>query len=61
MKPDDIPIAPQKVYADDGWAGWNDWLGASAAASHLSRHRFFESALAFLRRLGLGIYRLQAK
>jgi len=61
MKPDDIPTAPQEVYADDGWAGWNDWLGTSATASHLSRHRFFEPALAFLCRLGLGIYRLQAK
>ena len=26
MKPDDIPVAPQKVYANDGWAGWADWL-----------------------------------
>lgn len=27
MKPDNIPVAPHEVYADDGWAGWNDWLG----------------------------------
>lgn len=27
MKPDSIPTAPNDVYADDGWAGWNDWLG----------------------------------
>jgi hypothetical protein len=27
LKPDDIPVAPQEVYANDGWAGWNDWLG----------------------------------
>lgn len=27
MKPDNIPAAPQEVYANDGWAGWNDWLG----------------------------------
>lgn len=26
-KPDSIPAAPNEVYADDGWAGWNDWLG----------------------------------
>ena len=61
MKPDGIPTAPQEVYADDGWAGWNDWLGTSAGASYLSRHRFSEPTLAFLRRLGLGIYRPQAK
>ena len=52
-KPDDIPVAPQKVYANDGWAGWNDWLGARAAASYLYQHRFFAHALAFLCRLGL--------
>ena len=27
MKPDNIPSAPQDVYSNDGWAGWNDWLG----------------------------------
>ncbi len=27
MKPDNIPAAPQEVYAEHGWAGWNDWLG----------------------------------
>jgi hypothetical protein len=27
IKPDYIPSAPQEVYASDGWAGWNDWLG----------------------------------
>lgn len=26
MKPDDIPVAPHHVYANDGWAGWSDWL-----------------------------------
>jgi hypothetical protein len=27
MRPGDIPVAPQHIYANDGWAGWNDWLG----------------------------------
>jgi hypothetical protein len=27
MRPDDIPVAPHYVYANDGWAGWGDWLG----------------------------------
>ncbi len=61
MKPDGIPTAPQEVYADYGWAGWNDWLGTSAGAPYHSRHRFLEPTLAFLRRLGLGIYRPQPK
>lgn len=25
-KPDDIPSAPHHIYANDGWAGWGDWL-----------------------------------
>jgi hypothetical protein len=26
-KPGDIPAAPGWVYANDGWAGYGDWLG----------------------------------
>ena len=26
-KPDDIPSAPDVVYADSGWISWGDWLG----------------------------------
>jgi len=26
-KPRDIPKAPDFVYKNDGWAGWDDWLG----------------------------------
>jgi hypothetical protein len=26
MRPGDIPVAPQHIYANDGWAGWRDWL-----------------------------------
>jgi hypothetical protein len=34
--PDDIPLAPHECYANDGWAGWGDWLGVSAL--HMSRY-----------------------
>jgi len=27
MRPLDIPSKPRLVYADKGWAGWDDWLG----------------------------------
>jgi hypothetical protein len=33
-KPEDIPDAPEVVYAKDGWAGWGDWLGTTAAATY---------------------------
>lgn len=33
-KPQDIPDAPEIVYANNGWAGWGDWLGTTAAATY---------------------------
>lgn len=27
--PDDIPVRPDLVYADEGWRGWQDWLGVT--------------------------------
>ncbi|NMJ86928.1 MAG: hypothetical protein EX285_03695 [Thaumarchaeota archaeon] len=26
-KPDDIPSHPEKIYKNNGWKGWADWLG----------------------------------
>jgi PilZ domain len=43
-RPDDIPVAPHHVYANDGWAGWSDWLGASAIATYFSQYRSFKKA-----------------
>jgi hypothetical protein len=31
-KCNDIPSAPEAVYRDDGWAGFDDWLGTGRAA-----------------------------
>ena len=53
MKPDDIPVAPHYVYADDGWAGWSDWLGANPVAAYLSQYRSFKKVRAFVQSLGL--------
>ena len=39
MKPDDIPDTPHYAYADDGWAGWGDWLGTTAAATYQKPRR----------------------
>lgn len=46
MSHDDIPVAPHHVYANDGWAGWGDWLGANE--TYLSEYRSFKKARAFL-------------
>jgi hypothetical protein len=32
-KPADIPNVPHKVYANDGWAGFGDWLGTGRVAA----------------------------
>jgi superfamily II DNA or RNA helicase len=49
-KPDDIPVAPNTVYADAGWDSWSDWLGNGVRRSGW---RPFEEARAFVRSLGL--------
>lgn len=53
MRPSDIPADPQNAYAEDGWAGWSDWLGVSPIATHLSLHLFFKKTRNFAHWLGL--------
>jgi hypothetical protein len=50
-KPDDIPIAPQNVYADKGWFGMDDWLGTGKGPH--GHHRPFKKARDFVRGLKL--------
>src|SRR5262249_61183045 len=52
-KPPDIPAQPDRTYAEDGWAGWGDWLGTDTVASHLREYRPFKKARAFINALGL--------
>ena len=49
-KPDDIPVAPNTVYADAGWICWPDWLGNGR---RIGNWRRFNKARAFVRSLGL--------
>jgi hypothetical protein len=49
-KPADIPIKPDRVYANEGWAGVDDWLGTG---KYRGAWRPFKKARAFARRLGL--------
>ena len=50
-KPNDIPSAPQIVYADTGWAGLGDWLGADVR--RVGNWRGFDEARAFAQQLKL--------
>ena len=52
-KPNDIPVKPQKVYANDGWTTWGDWLGTGTVAPRLRQYRPYTDARAFVRGLGL--------
>lgn len=51
-RPDDIPLAPHECYANDGWAGWCDWLGVSVL--HISPfYHHIEKICALVRKLRL--------
>ena len=54
-KPHDIPVAPNIVYADAGWAGMSDWLGNGNRPP--DDWRPFDKARAFVRSLGLEFWR----
>jgi 3-mercaptopyruvate sulfurtransferase SseA len=52
-KPEDIPANPHQTYANDGWAGWGEWLGTGRVSNQLRQFRSFKKARAFVSRLGL--------
>jgi len=51
--PSDIPVGPSRVYKDQGWAGWGDWLGTGAIANFLIKYRPFAQARSFVWKLKL--------
>lgn len=51
--PKDIPSGPDRVYRDQGWAGYGDWLGTGNVANHLKEYRLFGEARDFARSLNL--------
>jgi hypothetical protein len=53
IKPDDIPAAPQRAYANRGWISWGDWLGTGRIASFKKQFDHFLKARAFVRGLRL--------
>jgi hypothetical protein len=52
--PQDIPMKPDRVYADKGWAGWGDFLGTDNVPSYLKQFVDFDEARSFARGLMLG-------
>jgi predicted helicase len=40
-KPADIPVNPNRTYANAGWVGWGDWLGTGMVATRDRQFRSF--------------------
>ena len=51
--PSNIPSKPERVYRDDGWVGYGDWLGTGTIAPFLRKYRHFKEARTFVRSLGV--------
>jgi hypothetical protein len=50
-KPSDIPQNPDRVYKNDGWTAWGDFLETGNIASSRYKAREFEQARKFVRQL----------
>lgn len=51
--PPNIPAKPDRVFADEGWVSWGDWLGTEAVATFRRKYRPYKDARAFVHALGL--------
>ena len=52
-KPSDIPSAPWRVYADEGWVGMADWLGHGRVDNFHKNFVSFDVAKRYAKTLGL--------
>lgn len=52
-RPPDIPADPKRVYKDNGWTTWGDWLGTGRIATFNVVYRPFQEARVFTRDLKL--------
>src|SRR5262249_1044474 len=52
-RPPDIPTNPDKIYDNDGWISYGDWLGTGRVAPQLREYRAFKKTRAYVRGLGL--------
>src|ERR1035437_5965268 len=52
-RPLNIPSIPDKIYKDDGWKNWGDWLGTYKEVQRLQNCKPFEEAKKIIHSLGL--------
>jgi len=53
QRPGDIPSHPDRMYSEEGWDGWDDWLGVGKGGAHVEEFRPFNEARSFVHTLGL--------
>ena len=53
LKPDDIPVTPDRIYKNKGWVSWGDFLGTGRVADQLKEFVSFEECKIFVQKLGL--------
>jgi hypothetical protein len=49
----DIPVRPDLVFKDQGWAGWGDWIGTGLGANGKKQWRSFAAVRTFARSLNI--------
>jgi len=51
-QPRDIPTAPDRIYSDQGWISWGDFLGTKNIGRYERTYREFNEVKTFVRELG---------
>jgi hypothetical protein len=52
-KPANIPFDPQRIYKDEGWINWGDWLGTGTVSTQARSFMAFTEARDFVHTLSL--------
>jgi hypothetical protein len=53
LKPDNIPVSPERTYKSKGWINWGDWLGTQTVSNKNKSYLPYPEAAAFVAKLGL--------
>ena len=48
---EDFPSSPERIYKNNGWKGWGDFLGTGYVAGYLRKYRSYELAKKFVHKL----------
>jgi hypothetical protein len=51
--PEDIPASPSRVYKNEGWISFGDWLGTGVIATNYQVYKDFKEVKKYVKTLGL--------